>query len=99
MTGGVRVQLETGLSQSGERLQPPWLPHAMEGGVAEEDGGEVCDMPITCDSSVSSSYVLHTVVAEWCTSFLCQRFSPLPTCDISVPSCVVGMSLYLPIEN
>lgn len=52
MTGGVRVQLETGLSQSGERLQPPWLPHAMLGGVAEEDGGEVviAQLPVTHQS-------------------------------------------------
>lgn len=41
MTGGVRGRLETVLSQGRERLQPPWLPHAMEGGVEEEDGGEV----------------------------------------------------------
>lgn len=41
MTGGVRGRLETVLSRGGERLQPPWLPHAMEGGVGEEDGGEV----------------------------------------------------------
>lgn len=46
MTGGVRGRLETVLSRGGERLQPPWLPHAMEvgggGGRAEvEDGGEV----------------------------------------------------------
>lgn len=41
MTGGVRGWLETVLSRGGERLQPPWLPHAMEGGVEEEDGGEV----------------------------------------------------------
>lgn len=41
MTGGVRGWLETGLSRGGERLQPPWLPHATEGGPEEEDGGEV----------------------------------------------------------
>lgn len=41
MTGGVQGRLETVLSPGGERLQPPWLPHAVEGGVEEEDGGEV----------------------------------------------------------
>lgn len=41
MTGGVQGRLETVLSPGGERLQPPRLPHAAEGGVEEEDGGEV----------------------------------------------------------
>lgn len=44
MTGGVRGRLETVLSRGGERLQPPWLPHAMEvgrGRAEVEDGGEV----------------------------------------------------------
>lgn len=43
MTGGVRGRLETALSRGGERLQPPWLPHAMEEGAGAEveDGGEV----------------------------------------------------------
>ncbi|TNN81169.1 hypothetical protein EYF80_008503 [Liparis tanakae] len=41
MTGGVQGRLETVLSRGGERLQPPWLPHATEGGAEEEDGGEV----------------------------------------------------------
>ncbi len=41
MTGGVRGRLETVLSRGVERLQPPWLPHAMEGGVEKEDGVEV----------------------------------------------------------
>lgn len=43
MTGGVRGRLETLLSRGGERLQPPWLPHARGGGagVEVEDGGEV----------------------------------------------------------
>lgn len=58
MTGGVRVQLETGLSRSGERLQPPWLPHAMQGGVAEEDGGEaaIAQLPVTHQSLLPMLY-------------------------------------------
>lgn len=52
MTGGVRGRLETVLSRGGERLQPPWLPHAMEGGVEEEDGGEVAigQLPVSHQS-------------------------------------------------
>lgn len=41
MTGGARGRLESVLSWGGEGLQSPWLPHAMEGGVGEEDVGEV----------------------------------------------------------
>lgn len=52
MTGGVRGRLETVLSRGGERLQPPWLPHAMEverGRAEVEDGGEVAisQLPVT----------------------------------------------------
>lgn len=40
MTGGLRGRSESVLSWGGERLQLPWLPHAIEGGVEEEDVGE-----------------------------------------------------------
>lgn len=40
MTGGLRGRSESVLSWGGERLQLPWLPHAIERGVEEEDVGE-----------------------------------------------------------
>lgn len=101
MTGGVRGRLETALSQGGERLQPPWLPHAMEGGGRGGRRGRGCDRPITCESSVSSSYALQIVEANWHMSRLCQRFTRLPSTqyEISVPPCVSGMSHYLLPED
>lgn len=55
MTGGLRGQSESVLSWGGERLQLPWLPHAIEGGVEEEDVGEAASShSSTCESSISS---------------------------------------------
>lgn len=52
MTGGARGWLESVLSRDGERLQPPWLPHATKGGVEEEDVGKVAigQLPVSHQS-------------------------------------------------
>lgn len=91
MTGGVRGRLETVLSRGGERLQPPWLPHAMEGGVKGGRWGRGCDRPITCESSVSSSHASQIIETNWHMSSLCQRFTPLPTrsqCHLVLRECL-----------
>lgn len=87
MTGGVRGRLETVLSRCGERLQPPWLPHAMEGGVGR--WGRGCDRPITCESSASSSRALLIAMHE---HMLVSKVYSI-TYKVSVPPCVVGLSL------
>lgn len=69
-----------------KRLQPPWLPHAMEGGVGR--WGRGCDRPITCESSASS--LPDSRRQAWRRSV--SKVYSLPY-KVSVPPCVVGTLL------
>lgn len=66
MTGGLRGWSESVLSLGGERLQLPWLPHAIEGGVEEEDVGEWERLRAPIRVPVSHRYLLVVLFGGMC---------------------------------